>query len=366
MGNGSSCEVNCRMRFARRHTAAGLPRLFQESRRAAVPVRGAFTLIELLVGVAIVSLLAALLLPAVQAARESARRTQCRNNLKQLGLAFHNYSDANRQLPPAYVAVVNHVLPGFLGLQGPYDDANIHTYGEYLLPYIEQANISRPIVWSQPYFAPADLASLGLPNYTANNQAVVAQALAVFLCPSAPRGANPFTFVWRDLSIPVTYQTGGNDYGPSNGIAKGGLSSTAPNQGSYDGSMSNTRPNTKFRDITDGLTTTALMWEIAARPDIYQLGRKVPGVTGGGGWADVLNAENWFRGSSSDGKTVGGLCAINCTNAAETGAYSFHPGGVQVLMADGSVQFLNENVDAGIFVDLVTMQGGVGVPPFDQ
>jgi len=84
----------------------------------------------------------------------------------------------------------------------------------------------------------------------------------------------------------------------------------------------------------------------------------------GGGWADVRNAENWFYGASSEGFAVGGPCAINCTNLARTGAYSFHPGGVHVLLVDGSTHFLAENVDIGIFVALVTMQGGTYVSPF--
>jgi prepilin-type N-terminal cleavage/methylation domain-containing protein len=330
-----------------------------------------FTLIELLVAIGIIGLLVALLLPAVQAAREAARRTQCTNNLKQIGLAFHNYHDAMRQFPPAYVAVRNTILSCFIGITGPYDDANIHTYGEYLLPYLEQQNIYKGIDFTQPYFAPANLSSIGLPNYTGNNQAVVAVALSAFLCPSSPtRSANPFSYSWTDLPMPITYKAGGNDYGPSNGITRsGGLIALAPSQGGgsvANGVMSNNDPSTRFRDVTDGTSQTALMWEIAARPDIYVGGHKLTGATGGGGWADVLNAENWFSGSNSGGTTVGGPCAINCTNQFESGVFSFHPGGVHVLLTDGSVQFLGENTDVGIFVALVTMQGGTYVQPFDQ
>jgi prepilin-type N-terminal cleavage/methylation domain-containing protein/prepilin-type processing-associated H-X9-DG protein len=318
-----------------------------------------FTLIELLVAIGIIGLLVALILPAVQAAREAARRTQCTNNLKQIGVAFHNYHDVMRQFPPAYVAVRNTILPWFLGLNGPYDDANIHTYGEYLLPFLDQQNIYKGIDFTQPYFAPINLAAIGLADYTGNIEAIVAVPLSLFLCPSSPtRNANPFSYTWTNLPMPITYRAGGNDYGPSNGIAKtGGLLSLAPVQGGgvASGVMSNNDPSTRFRDVTDGTSQTALMWEIAARPDI----------SGGGGWADILNAENWFKGSSPDG-TTGGPCAINCTNQAETGVFSFHPGGVNVLLTDGSVQFLGENTDVGVFVALVTMQGGTYVQPFDQ
>jgi prepilin-type N-terminal cleavage/methylation domain-containing protein len=332
------------------------------------PRRG-FTLIELLVAIAIIGLLVALLLPAVQASREAARRTQCKNNLRQLGVAFHSYADACRQLPPAYVAVRNTILPRFLGIPGQYDDVNIHTYGEFLLPYLEQTALYKGIDFTQPYFAPIDLTTIGLPNYTANNQDAVADVILTFLCPSSPRQANPYSGTWTDLGVPVPFRVGANDYGPSSGISRipGGLLDFAPVQAGspIEGIMSNNLPSTKFRDNTDGTSQTALMWEIAGRPDRYQWGKKT-GTTGGGGWTDILNAENWFGGSDSDGSGSAGPCAINCTNAVETGVYSFHPGGVHVLLVDGSTHFLGENVDIGIFVALVTMQGGTYVAPFTE
>ena len=326
-----------------------------------------FTMVEVLVAIAIIGLLAALLLPAVQAAREAARRAQCRNNLHQLGIAFHNYYDAFRQLPPTYVAVHHSVVPAYLGVAGPYDDANFHTYGEFLLPFMENAATPRQIVFIQPYYAPADLRSMGLPNYTVDNQSAVAVALPFFLCPSAPRGANPFSSTFTDLGIAVAFKSGGTDYGPSNGIARvpGGITGFVNYQGGIiDGAMSNNRPRTRMADITDGTSQTALMWEIAARPDRYQQGKKI-GTTKGGGWADIDNAENWFHGSTPDGGTIPGPCAINCTNAANGGVYSFHPNGVNVLLTDGSAQFLSENIYIGTFLDLVSAEGGTNVSAFE-
>jgi prepilin-type N-terminal cleavage/methylation domain-containing protein len=329
--------------------------------------RRGFTLIELLVSIAIIGVLVALILPAVQASREAARRTQCRNNLRQLGVAFHNYADVAKQLPPTYVAVRNSILPRSIGIPGPYDDVNIHTYGEFILPFLEQSALSKGIDFTQPYFAPIDLTPIGLPNYKANNQDAVAHPIVTFLCPSSPRSANPYSGTWTDLGVPVPFRVGGNDYGPSNGISRipGGLLDFAAVQAgtAMDGAMSNNLPSTKFRDNTDGTSQTALMWEIAGRPDLYQ-GIKKTGTTGGGGWTDILNAENWFQGSNPDGTGTVGACAINCTNAVEAGVYSFHPGGVHVLLVDGSTHFLGENVDIGIFVALVTMQGGTYVSPF--
>jgi hypothetical protein len=328
----------------------------------------AFTTIELLVSIAIIAVLLALILPAVQAAREAARRVSCRNNLHQLGVGFHNYHDAFRQLPPVYVAVHRSVVPRFIGVTGSYDDLNIHTYGEFLLPYLEMAAISRQVDEKQPYFAPADLSIIGLPNYTAANQSAVGVALPIFVCPATPWSPNPYDDTWADLTIPIAFRTGRNDYGPSNGIfGTSELLALAPKQGGAlaTGVLANDNPSTRFRDVTDGLAQTALMWEIAGRPDLYIAGKKA-GKTQGGGWSDILNAENWFQGSQPGGAVLNGPCAINCTNAAEAGVFSFHPSGVNVLLTDGAVRFLSDNVDVGIFVGLVTYQGGVFTDAFDE
>lgn len=323
-------------------------------------MRRGFTIIELLVTIAIIGLLIALLLPAVQMARESSRRAQCLNNLRQMGVAFHNYHSAHNQFPPTYVAVRHKILPVFLGVPGKRDDANIHTYAEFLLPELDQAPVYDRFDFRAPFFSPFDLTPMGLANYTADNQSVAATPLAIFLCPSAPRDANPHAVVWNELSIPVAYRTGGNDYGPSSGILRGsGLSSFAPPQAgtTLDGALSNNNPKSGLRDITDGASSTALMWEIAGRPAVWTRGTRDPaGVTGGGGWADVQNAEDWFGGV--------GACAINCSNAMETGVYSFHPGGVNFLLCDGSARFLSENTSAATFVNLVTCHGGVPVGEF--
>ncbi|MCA9027473.1 MAG: DUF1559 domain-containing protein, partial [Planctomycetaceae bacterium] len=112
----------------------------------------AFTLIELLVVIAIIAILIALLLPAVQQAREAARRTQCRNNLKQIGLAFHNYHDVYLRFPSAFSGVSGDNLFGIGEGGGPFEDAtadsNIHTWTERILPYLDQANVYNGIDFS--------------------------------------------------------------------------------------------------------------------------------------------------------------------------------------------------------------------------
>jgi prepilin-type N-terminal cleavage/methylation domain-containing protein len=327
-------------------------------------MRRAFTIIELLVSIAIIGILVALLLPAVQKARESARRAQCLNNLRQLGIAFHNYHSTHGQFPPTYVAVRQTILPKFLGIVGPVDDINIHTYGEFLLPELDQMPLYTALNFEQPYFAPIDLTGMGLPNYTADNQHIAATPLSIFVCPSTPRSGNTFSFTWAELSIPIPCQMGANDYGPSTGVMRGtGLLSFAEPQSGVtaDGILTNNNPDDGMAEAIDGLSQTALMWEIAGRPAVWNRGKKDPAATtGGGGWTDIVNAENWFGGSAADGSGTGS-CAVNCTNRAGTGTYSFHVGGINFLLCDGSARFLSENTSAQTFVNLVTRQGGVPV-----
>jgi prepilin-type processing-associated H-X9-DG protein len=134
------------------------------------------------------------------------------------------------------------------------------------------------------------------------------------------------------------------------------------NEGIPNGILTNNFISLSFADITDGASNTALMWEIAGRPKLWVNGKPQDQPTRGGGWADFNNAENWFAGSAVDGSGAYGPCAINCTNDYGHGTYSFHPGGVHVLLCDGSVHFVSENSDIGVFVNLVTYAGGVNTP----
>src|SRR5262249_3540753 len=130
-----------------------------------------FTLIELLVVIAIISILTALLLPAVQQAREAARKTQCKNNLKQIGIALHNYHDVHNVLPPAYL-----YLPGGGGQQGPPDPTNGDAgpgwaWGMLILPQMEQTNLH-------------DAFNVNLPSWDPTNATAARTTLPVYNCPT--------------------------------------------------------------------------------------------------------------------------------------------------------------------------------------
>lgn len=320
-----------------------------------------FTLVELLVVIGTIALLVALLLPAVQQGREAARRTQCQNNLKQLGLAFQNYDSAFSQLPPAYT---------FGATKAGITDFNIHGWSEFILPQLDQSAVFDSINFNEPFFAPEDMTSIGQPNYIADNQAACRVPLKVFICPSAPRDAEVYDSVrppGRTYPIPISFSSGSADYAPCGGLRKGlygAVQALGNTEESFYGVITAKHSSFRLAEITDGLSTTFILGELAGRDDLYQVGVKVTGQkTSGGGWADLGNFENWARGSKSDGTSDdnGGPCALNCTNRAGDGYYSFHSGGVNLLMCDGAVRFVSDKLSIVTFCRLATPEGGTVV-----
>jgi prepilin-type N-terminal cleavage/methylation domain-containing protein/prepilin-type processing-associated H-X9-DG protein len=308
------------------------------------PRRG-FTLIELLVVIAIIAILIGLLLPAVQKVRGAAARMACANNLKQLGLAAHNYHDAKDSFPPGAVGPLTPAFPQYLNLKH-------HGLGTYLLPHLEQPALAAGYRWGDSWFDPP-------------NQPVVNTHLKVWQCPSAPANRvqdGSLTTVAPPPSVSFVGTAACGDYAGmgvvDSGLARAGLidppGGPVDERGHYEGAfpVNGTR---SLLDMRDGTSHTVLIAECAGRPQLWQGRREVAGKwLSGGPWAsrNLL----WCRGATPDGAAFFGECAVNCTNDREV--YSFHPGGANVAFADGSVRFLRADVNVRVFAGLVTRAGG--------
>ncbi len=343
-----------------------MPVVSPDLRRASV--RSAFTLIELLVVIAIIAILVALLLPAVQQAREAARRSSCKNNLKQIGLALHNYHDVHGVFPPGYV---DHST-------GTVRRAS-WTWNAFLLPFVEQSAI----------YDQLNVGNITPNQAVANTQtrSVIQQPLSVFRCPSDTgpplgigRGIRPNP---SDASVvhqmPVTNYVASNDVqrlvrnrsrNPVNG-------SIAQGNGALGAFWSNS--NLRMRDLTDGTSNTILVGE-----RVFYLGSLE-------NRAGALYA---ISGGTVDGPDEGpegydnGLVAsfasarfpINPPSSAGNHRKlcysSHHKGGGQFVLGDGSVRFISENIDthpappnhttdvSRVFALLVAIQDGKVVGEF--
>ena len=291
-------------------------------------VRRAFTLIELLVVIAIIAILIGLLLPAVQKVREAAARMTCSNNLKQIGLAMHNYESAIGGLPPRR---------GFVA-------GSRRGWGPPILPYVEQTALSGNYRQDRDFYAPENAANIIVP-------------LKLFLCPSGPGPRN----ITVTISGVTSVGAAGDYFGPNS------FSSTLYGVTALSGNTTVTAlkddANRKITDITDGTSTTLLITEQAGRADHYVLGQRQATNAG------LQQAANWgpwasyqvfqFNQFGSDGVTKdgpGGPCTINCNNSA--GVYAFHTGGANAVFADGSVRFLRVGLDPNILFGIVTCNGG--------
>jgi prepilin-type N-terminal cleavage/methylation domain-containing protein len=306
----------------------------------------AFTLVELLVVLAVIGVLAALLLPAVQAARAAARRLCCMNHLRQIGLAIHNYENAQKSLPPSYSTQPNH---------------NILTL---LLPFSEQMQTFAKVDFTKHWSNQA--------NYDA-----VRNTIPMFLCPATP-DRSPREADGRAI-YPADYATGAMiDPAVRNTLVRDGqiIARAPPNASGGQGAVSQhvyyrnmIVPDhhalsasshwggpLRFSDVTDGLSNSWMFFEDAGRPWKYIANsrRGNPNETpkepiSGAAWADH-EAEFWVH------NICAGSQMINCTNNNEI--YSFHAGGANFLCGDCSVSFSSETIHPDTFVSLFTCSAG--------
>ena len=293
---------------------------------------GGFTIVELLVVIAIIGILVSLLLPAVQAAREAARRASCKNNLRQIGLALINYHDTRGSFPPESVG-----------------DPRAHSWVPHILPFIEQINLYSQYDWNVDWDDAA-------------NQPAVNRHISFLHCPSTAGDEHRLD----DIGGGLTAST--SDYAPTSGVSSLLVSvGLVPATQDRRGIMVRGR-GTPMAAVLDGTSTTLLIAEDAARPVFWTSQGRGPdnndphngnytvvnGRVRGAGWADPA-CQIPLHGFTYDGLAGPGPCAVNCTNNNE--AFSFHPGGVDALFADGGVRFLAETIDIATYAALITRNG---------
>jgi prepilin-type N-terminal cleavage/methylation domain-containing protein/prepilin-type processing-associated H-X9-DG protein len=300
--------------------------------------RPAFTLIELLVVIAIIAILIGLLLPAVQKVREAAARTKCQNNLRQFGLAMHNYEGTYGKLPRSR----------------PFDLAgNRMSWTVVVLDYVEQGNLER-------------LYDKTIPWNAGTNAVTGRQVVPLFVCPSVPEGnarlpaAGTGTAIDGHVMGPLDYLVMHrlrNRFYTANGLTN--PAGTAD----HDGAL-NPATETPIVAITDGTSNTIMVMEDGARPNWHVLGRPrgtlLPRPEGFG-WTDPDGGAGSMDGTDAatgaiNGSGGTGRCIMNCNNDSEP--YSFHTGGMNVCLADGSVRFIRSNVTAASFAALLSAKAG--------
>jgi prepilin-type N-terminal cleavage/methylation domain-containing protein/prepilin-type processing-associated H-X9-DG protein len=311
--------------------------------------RRGFTLIELLVVIAIIAVLIGLLLPAVQAAREAARRMQCSNNLKQIGLALHNYEGTNGVMPSARTG--SPMLWSALA---------------QILPNLEGGALYAAINFNLPKLPPTAASPLGAANVTA-----VATKIATYLCPSDPR---------TDGFLP-TLAPNNNVANAGSGTTNGGSIRQIDFTGTPDGLFYDLSA-VRFADVVDGLSNTAAFSESLKGSGVdstgpapqsvrFQFGQRPGGTAMSEAFCSSLTTwigergQEWARGSltfatSNHYRTPNNVLP-DCLSQYAIGwisARSLHPGGVNVLMADGHVVFFKNSVAWPTWQALSTRNGG--------
>ncbi len=314
-----------------------------------------FTLIELLVVIAIIAILVSLLLPAVQQAREAARRSQCKNQLKQLGLALHNYHETHSVFPPGTVG--NKV---FSDLNLP---VNRIGWIPLLLPFLDQAALYNKVA---PYMNGIGSVPGSSPTTWPETKT---SPLTILQCPSDPNSKKRFGMSTSGTLVDRIF----SNYVVCQGSAGTRITATADATGTKLNGMFFTMSKTKVRDITDGTSNTLMVGEILLTPD----DPSAPYLNGGADFRGyVWNMDGpttWFAAAFPPNSLEPDrfhFCVQNdrmnpCTKIPDIHGYtsrlharSSHAGGVQFTLGDGSVRFISSSIDSELFKGLGSRNGG--------
>jgi prepilin-type N-terminal cleavage/methylation domain-containing protein/prepilin-type processing-associated H-X9-DG protein len=301
-----------------------------------LPARRAFTLVELLVAIAIIGILIALLLPAVASVREATRRIDCVNRMRQTGLALHMFHDVHRSFPAS----------GWTG-PGPGNPAGKFVgWRPLLLPHLEQQNLHRVYDFELNWWEGTNAVAASVP-------------VPVFRCPSAPSRPDVLSAIAKPPRPAVTFANpiAPTDYEAIMGVKPDSINPhlSAPRySGGNRFAVMHRNSRNRFADILDGTTQTLAVIECGGRPEVYRNGRLRSDLANdqGIGWADSegpFSLDLARRDGSAEGCGPAGGCThvMNARNDNEP--YSFHPGGINGLFADGHVAFIAETIDLEAF-----------------
>lgn len=320
--------------------------------------RRGFTLVELLVVIAIIGVLVALLLPAVQAAREAARRMSCGNNMKQIGLAVHNFENTYTHLPRA--KFVQPLQPSGSAPTG---------FSIQIMPFMEQGNIYDRYNLNESYAGP-------------NNQIVIKSKVPSFLCPSSPAGDTLVNPIGGAGPVPAVAYPAGEGAAPSDyqPILKHWINTVGPGgdpgglgplfMGTNGSTTETAMLKPSLAQTTDGTSNTAMVAEVGARVQLWKKGKLVEaynsnpatGTLAAWGSQNVLFWGSWNAdGTGTNNYTPlasgMGACVVNCNNSR--GVYGFHPGVAMVSMLDGSVRPVTASMDGMTLFALFSRSDGL-------